>query len=290
MRHNLHDRLGRLYHAWGRLPGRSGTLGHFRGRPGTLGDAPRISLESRPQTRRSRGDVHVGNEQLRQALRNAGLEVDDLAVKAEVDVKTVRRWLSGRTPRARYRRRVADALDVSEQVLWPGEVPDHEQADGTAVETFELLTARDAPDWRELLADAQERVELLDLTLGDVIEGEVEQLDTVPCICQKLSPVGRITGSKHLDGLNRRVLSLLMVRYRARPEHLLRDAEGVGDTAAVARAWGAAADPPPYGLDVDLGLDREIVDLEARVSEGLPELLVPHVDISPQSTCLRAEL
>jgi hypothetical protein len=47
----------------------------------------------------------VGNEQLRQALRNAGLEVDDLAVKAEVDVKTVLRWLSGRTPRARYRRR-----------------------------------------------------------------------------------------------------------------------------------------------------------------------------------------
>jgi transcriptional regulator with XRE-family HTH domain len=111
----------------------------------------------------------VGNEQLRQALRNAGLEADDLAVKAEVDVKTVRRWLSGRTPRARYRRRVADALGVPEQVLWPGEVPDNEQAEDTAVESFELLTASDAPDWRDLLADTRERVELLDLTLGDVI-------------------------------------------------------------------------------------------------------------------------
>jgi len=111
----------------------------------------------------------VGNEQLRQALRNAGLEADDLAVKAEVDVKTVRRWLSGRTPRARYRRRVADALGVSEQVLWPGEVPDHEQAEDAAVESFELLTASDAPDWRDLLADARERVELLDLTLGDLL-------------------------------------------------------------------------------------------------------------------------
>jgi lambda repressor-like predicted transcriptional regulator len=123
-----------------------------------------------------RGDVHVGNEQLRQALRNAGLEVDDLAVKAEVDVKTVRRWVGGRTPRARYRRRVADTLGVSEQLLWPGEVPDHEQAEDTAVETVELFTAGDAPDWRELLADAQERVDLLDLTLGDVITDGDEQL------------------------------------------------------------------------------------------------------------------
>jgi transcriptional regulator with XRE-family HTH domain len=111
----------------------------------------------------------MGNEQLRQALRNAGLEVDDLAVKAEVDVKTVRRWVAGRTPRARYRRRVADALNVPERVLWPDEVPDHEQPDDLVVETFELLTANDAPDWRELLADARERVELLDLTLADVI-------------------------------------------------------------------------------------------------------------------------
>jgi len=111
----------------------------------------------------------VANEQLRQALRNAGLEVDDLAVKAGADVKTVRRWLSGRTPRARYRRLVADALGVTEQSLWPSAVPDHEQADETTVETFELLTAREAPDWRELLADARERVELLDLTLAGVI-------------------------------------------------------------------------------------------------------------------------
>ena len=111
----------------------------------------------------------MANEQLKQALRNAGLEVDDLAVKAEVDVKTVRRWVSGRTPRARYRRRVADALGVSEKELWPGEVPDDEQTEDATVEAFELLPAGDAPDWRDLLVDARERVELLDLTLGDVL-------------------------------------------------------------------------------------------------------------------------
>ncbi len=111
----------------------------------------------------------MGNEQLRQALRNAGLEVDDVAVKAEVDVKTVRRWVAGRTPRARYRRRVADALGVPERVLWPDEVPDQEQPADDGTEAFELLVARSAPDWRELLTDACERAWLLDLTLGDVL-------------------------------------------------------------------------------------------------------------------------
>lgn len=121
----------------------------------------------------------MGNEQLRQALRNAGLEVDDLAAKAEVDVKTARRWLSGRTPRARYRRRVADALGVSEQLLWPGAAPDTETAelDG-AGEMVEVFTDRgDEPDWRELLAEAGERAEMVDLTFGDMFaDGDGELL------------------------------------------------------------------------------------------------------------------
>jgi transcriptional regulator with XRE-family HTH domain len=120
----------------------------------------------------------VGNEQLRQALRNAGLEVEDLAVRAEVDVKTVRRWLSGRTPRARYRRRVAEVLGVSEQLLWPGATPDTESAELDGVgEVVEVFTSRgDDPDWRELLTEARERVDLVDLTLAGVIDDRDGQL------------------------------------------------------------------------------------------------------------------
>lgn len=118
----------------------------------------------------------MGNEQLRQALRSAGLEVDDLAVKAEVDVKTARRWLSGRTPRPRYRRRVSDTLGVAEQILWPDAVPDHEQAEGSAEDVVEVLTASNATDWRELLADTRERIDLLDLTLSEIIAEGDEQL------------------------------------------------------------------------------------------------------------------
>jgi lambda repressor-like predicted transcriptional regulator len=109
------------------------------------------------------------NEQLRHALRNAGLEIDELAAQLGVDPKTAQRWLTGRTPYPRYRRRVADALGVPERVLWPDEVPDQDRAEAPAAETIDVLTARDSPDWRELLADARERVDLLDLTLGDVI-------------------------------------------------------------------------------------------------------------------------
>ena len=113
------------------------------------------------------------NERLRQALREKGLEIDELAATVQVDVKTARRWLAGRTPRARYRHRVADTLGVPEQLLWPGELPGHEPAgNGTEEvtgESVEVFTGGDVPDWRELAAGARERVCLLDLTLADVI-------------------------------------------------------------------------------------------------------------------------
>jgi transcriptional regulator with XRE-family HTH domain len=113
----------------------------------------------------------LANEQLKQALRNAGLEIDDLAVEVGVDVKTAQRWLSGsRTPHPRHRRRVADVLGVPEQQLWPDQVPGQDQAGQDATsEIIEELIGDDGPDWRELLAGASQHVELLDLTLGDVI-------------------------------------------------------------------------------------------------------------------------
>lgn len=113
----------------------------------------------------------MANEQLKQALRTAGLEADDLADKVGVDVKTAERWLAGRTPHPRHRRRVADALDTPERVLWPKELPDHDSAaDGGMGEIIEELTAGvGGVDWRELLASAAERAWLLDLTLSDII-------------------------------------------------------------------------------------------------------------------------
>jgi hypothetical protein len=81
-----------------------------------------------------------------------------------------------------------------------------------------------------------------------------------------------------------------VVGHLARPEHLLAHTERVGDTAAVARARGAATEPPSHGLDIDLGLDSEIISLKTGVPKGLSELLVPHVNISPTIDWFAGEL
>jgi transcriptional regulator with XRE-family HTH domain len=156
-------------------------LGHFGtfrdapGRPGTFRDVCRVSGRNHAVCRTG---VALANEQLKQALRTAGLEIDDLAVQVKVDVKTAQRWLSGsRTPHPRHRWRVAEALGVTEQQLWPDQTPDHDRAgQDTAGEIIEELTGDEGPDWRELLAGASQRAWLLGLTLGDVITDGDDQL------------------------------------------------------------------------------------------------------------------
>ena len=55
------------------------------------------------------------NEHLRTAITHAGLTLEEFADIVQVDVKTVQRWLAGRTPYPRHRARVAGALDTTEQ-------------------------------------------------------------------------------------------------------------------------------------------------------------------------------
>jgi DNA-binding transcriptional regulator YiaG len=43
------------------------------------------------------------NEQLRTAITGVGLSLEEFADIVQVDVKTVRRWLAGRTPYSRHR-------------------------------------------------------------------------------------------------------------------------------------------------------------------------------------------
>lgn len=112
-----------------------------------------------------------GNEKLRQALKDAGLEDEQLADLIQVDVKTVRRWLTGSTPYPRHRTRVARAIDADESDLWPDVTPasapqDARSADGSHTASIYPSAADPAaPDPIDLIAQAQQSVELLDVTL-----------------------------------------------------------------------------------------------------------------------------
>jgi transcriptional regulator with XRE-family HTH domain len=59
------------------------------------------------------------NETLRRALMHARLSEEDVAAHLQVDPKTVRRWLEGRTPYLRHRWALAALLELDEADLWP---------------------------------------------------------------------------------------------------------------------------------------------------------------------------
>jgi lambda repressor-like predicted transcriptional regulator len=122
----------------------------------------------------------------------AGVDVDMLADRIQVDVRTVRRWVNGSLPYARHQNRIARALDTTARELWPEAHPDpdpiDESPDGAepgagrsgrrpgvlrgspdVVGVFSGGDDPEVPDWRDLLAQATTRVDLVDLTLADVI-------------------------------------------------------------------------------------------------------------------------
>jgi hypothetical protein len=108
----------------------------------------------------------TGNERLRAALQDAALRPDDLAEIVEVDVKTVRRWLSGMAPYPRHRGRVARALDATEHDLWPElAAPRRSAPPSDLIAAYPNATDPAAPDPTALMRNASERIDLLDETL-----------------------------------------------------------------------------------------------------------------------------
>jgi transcriptional regulator with XRE-family HTH domain len=130
-----------------------------------------LSLQNRTSQHR-RDETKVANENLRAALERAGLAADDLAQIVQVDIRTVRRWLSGGTPYPRQRAKVARALDSTEHDLWPkiATAPSRPPSP-RSVESSDLLAGYpaasdpDAPDLPALMRDATDRIELLGNTL-----------------------------------------------------------------------------------------------------------------------------
>jgi transcriptional regulator with XRE-family HTH domain len=100
------------------------------------------------------------NESLRRALLRARLSEEDVAVRLEVDPKTVRRWLEGRVPYPRHRWLLASTLGLDEADLWP-----HVGASRSWPQEVQAIYPHldDVPreTWLRLFRDARERIDIL---------------------------------------------------------------------------------------------------------------------------------
>jgi transcriptional regulator with XRE-family HTH domain len=111
------------------------------------------------------------NERLRQAIKDAGLTLEQFADTIGVDEKTVDRWLGGRKPYPRHRQAVATALGITPQDLWP-DTPVKADPGRGRLELVSAFAHTDdllAPDWHEMLDLATEQIDLLDYTLIDLL-------------------------------------------------------------------------------------------------------------------------
>src|SRR3954466_8903188 len=103
------------------------------------------------------------NERLQSTLIRAGTGPEELARAAEVDVKTVKRWLAGRTPHPRHRRAVAAHLGPEESYIWPHAADWRlgQDAQAELVTMYPHRSAVPAELWLDLLSRASSSVDVL---------------------------------------------------------------------------------------------------------------------------------
>lgn len=105
----------------------------------------------------------MANERLRTAMATAHVATEEVSRAAGVDVKTVQRWLAGRTPHARHRWAVAKLLAEDERYLWP----DSERSASNGGATPEIVAAyghrADVPaqQWWDAFVLARRQIDLL---------------------------------------------------------------------------------------------------------------------------------
>ena len=216
--------------------------------------------------------VEMGNERLRDALRQAGVTTHQLAEAVEVDPKTVERWLAnGRLPHPRHRAQASAALEVEETYLWPELLNGERVRAASEAELVTLYPTRgDVPGdlWRRLVDAATANIDIL-------VYSGLFLIDTHPNLPAKLV-------SRAEEGLSARLLygdpNSDVVVSRG-------DEEGIGEDLAARirlsltylkpRARGAAdraQAAPIHPLQLDLPLRRRDAGEHARSRiAGWPE-------------------
>jgi len=115
----------------------------------------------------------MANENLKNALQNAGLTPEEFAQVIRVDPKSVQRWVAGTTvPYPRHRAAISRALGLSEHELWPDEIPapaadtgarEHSPIAGNEITgTWAYATDETAPDPVAIIENSDGAIEILD--------------------------------------------------------------------------------------------------------------------------------
>jgi transcriptional regulator with XRE-family HTH domain len=146
----------------------------------------------------------MNNDRLRRALVARALTVEAVAERAEVDPKTVQRWLAGRTPHARHRWAVAALLGRDEADLWPEVSNQHRGADeGELVTVYAHRADVPANLWRELLEQTRRQIAILAYAALFLPEQHLDLIDLLRAKaaggCQVRLALGDPTSPKLLE-------------------------------------------------------------------------------------------
>jgi hypothetical protein len=129
----------------------------------------------------------MANQRLRSAIERGRTSVEEVALKAQVDPKTVHRWLGGRTPHPRHRFVVAKFLHEDEDFLWPGagRSPDTAAADAEIVAAFPYRSEFPVAKWWHLITSATRQIDLLGYTLYFLPLQHPELISTLQQKCEQ---------------------------------------------------------------------------------------------------------
>jgi transcriptional regulator with XRE-family HTH domain len=131
--------------------------------------------------------MEMANENLKNALKSAGLTPEDFADIIRVDPKSVQRWVEGPTkPYPRNRAAIARALNLTESDLWPDETAGTQPGPGSVggghgpqsevTGTWGSATDENAPDPVAFIENTDGTIDLLDNGRGIRVGGNLIQV------------------------------------------------------------------------------------------------------------------
>jgi hypothetical protein len=148
----------------------------------------------------------VVNERLRAAMSASGVTVESLARSANVDPKTVHRWIAGRIPHPRHRWAVVERVHESEGYLWPdalqpGGTPD---ASAEIVAAYPYRSQVDAGRWWRLIDGASSEIDLLGYTVYFLPQQDPRTVAALAEKCQSGCRVRLVVADPESEHVRRR--------------------------------------------------------------------------------------